>query len=363
MIASSALRVACVVILWAVVPQSVSARQEAGPAPPPPPPGQVLAPPLEGPATDLEPIPPDNPARSRAVEPGARADDGVSHDALKSDIAGNKAAKIYAPQQPPAPIAERPARGRPSARAVWVPGYWDWDTDRGEFAWMGGVWQVPPPGMIWVGGRWARDQRGWYRVAGFWSPRRGARPDAAPASPTTAPAWRITGPPADHPPDTSAPAPGPDYFFVAGHFEPDAGELSWKPGFWARSQPGWDWVPARWVKRSTGWDFRSGDWAREPQPTDLRVTVNGRRTADPDADADVDPLHPEVTLDDPGVTIQGERPNRSTQGPRGVVILPEFGMPYYVIRPPGAFPYGPAGVVIPGAVPRFVRRILDDVLP
>ena len=38
------------------------------------------------------------------------------------------------------------------------------------------------------------------------------------------------------------------------------------------------------------------------------------------------------------------------------------GMPYYVIRPPG-YPYGPNGVVVPGAVPPFVRRMLDRVLP
>ncbi len=29
---------------------------------------------------------------------------------------------------------------------------------------------------------------------------------------------------------------------------PRAGYV-WAPGFWARSQPGWDWVPARWVRR------------------------------------------------------------------------------------------------------------------
>jgi hypothetical protein len=38
------------------------------------------------------------------------------------------------------------------------------------------------------------------------------------------------------------------------------------------------------------------------------------------------------------------------------------GVPYYVIRPPG-YPYGPNGVVVPGAVPPFVRRLLDNVLP
>ena len=46
-----------------------------------------------------------------------------------------------------------------------------------------------------------------------------------------------------------------------------------------------------------------------------------------------------------------------------MIVVPETGMPYFVIRPPGSFPYGPAGVVVPGVVPRFVRRILDDVLP
>jgi hypothetical protein len=39
------------------------------------------------------------------------------------------------------------------------------------------------------------------------------------------------------------------------------------------------------------------------------------------------------------------------------------GPPYYVIRPPGAYPYGPSGVVVPGTVPPFVRRMLDRVLP
>ena len=45
------------------------------------------------------------------------------------------------------------------------------------------------------------------------------------------------------------------------------------------------------------------------------------------------------------------------------VVVPGIGMPYYVIRPPGSYPYGPGGVIVPGAVPPFVRRILDQVLP
>jgi WXXGXW repeat (2 copies) len=309
--------------------------------------------------TDLEPIPPNDSPKSRLVEPEPGADDRMSHDALKSDDGAGRAARVYSPQQPPAPVAERPARRRPSPRALWVPGYWDWDADRGEFVWIGGDWQVPPTGMIWVGGRWARDQRGWYRVAGFWRPRRGVRPDAASPSP---PAWRKTGPPADHPPDTIAPAPGPDYFFVAGHYEPDGDRLTWKPGFWARTQPGWDWLPARWTRRSSGWEFRAGDWVREPGPTDLKVAVNRRPAADPEFDRD-EPPQRQVMPDDPDVPVLADPLNRFSQGPHRVIVVPEAGMPYYVIRPPGSFPYGPGGVVVPGVVPRFVRRILDDVLP
>ncbi len=94
--------------------------------------------------------------------------------------------------------------------------------------------------MIWIGGRWMRDQKGWYRVAGYWSPRRGGREPAPLFSSEDQPAWKTTGPPADHPRDTTAPAPGPDYFFVAGHYEPvaDGSRLAWKPGFWTREQPG-----------------------------------------------------------------------------------------------------------------------------
>ncbi len=355
------LRLTFVLVLWAAIARPAIARQTSS-VPAPPPPGQVSPPALEGPATDLEPIPPDEPVRRPAVAREPRADEGMTDDALNSANGRKHAVKVYAPHQPPAQVAERPALRRPSPRAVWVPGYWEWDQDHGEFVWTGGDWQVPPTGMIWVGGRWLRDERGWYRVAGLWSPRRGAGTDEPSSNPSITPDWRLTGPPANQPPDTAAAAPGPDYFFVAGHYEPDAGSLTWKPGFWARTQPGWDWVPARWVRRATGWEFRPGDWVRESEPTDLKVTIDGRRTPDRALGTNEPPL-PEDTDGDPEMTTEADRPDRSSEGPRRVVVVPGPGMPYYVIRPPGSFPYGPGGVIVPGVVPRFVRRILDDVLP
>ena len=43
------------------------------------------------------------------------------------------------------------------------------------------------------------------------------------------------------------------------------------------------------------------------------------------------------------------------------VVVPEPS--YYVIRRPGSYPYGPGGVIVPAAVPPFVRDILNRVLP
>ena len=336
-----------------------AAAQTDPSVPPPPAPGQVPAPDLEGPTTELEPIPIDNGAKENRVvrdaEPGE-----ISHDALAERAPRGRGERVHAPKPPPQAIVERPSGARPQSRAEWVPGYWDWDPARSEFFWMGGVWRVPPQGTIWVGSRWLRDQDGWYRAAGFWSQRRDRVAVATSYDEVVEPAWRKTGPSADRPVDPPTAAPGPDYFYVPGHYAPEGANVTWKPGFWARSQPTWDWVPARWVRRAGGWEFRAGHWVREPDAVDARVALRPGvgSTAD---DAPVPPGGSEVETDpiaeaEAGITVRRRG--------RPVVIVPRVGRPYYhVIRPPGLFPYGPGGVIVPDAVPPFVRNILDQVLP
>jgi hypothetical protein len=347
--------------------------QAPGSAPPPPPPGRVDSPPLEGPATDLEPIT----TEDRAARAGAvtRDDDGpsLSHDALKTSQPPQQSDRARAPKQPPAPIAERPAGARPQRRAEWVPGYWDWDPARSEFVWMGGVWQVPPPGTIWVGSRWMRDGDGWYRRPGFWSRRRGPVAVATAFSDGRPPAWQATGPPADRPADTVADAPGSDYFFIPGHYAPYGEQLTWKPGFWARVHAGWDWIPARWVRRPSGWEFRAGHWVREADGVDASVTIGRRPSARVVAPGSVqegalpNEGNPDAAIDQPppppGTEAEDDPIAGAEAAGRVRVVVPGVGMPYYVIRPPGTYPYGPGGVIVPGAVPPFVRRILDQVLP
>ena len=341
--------------------------QAPGSSPAPPPPGRVDAPPLEGPATDLEPIAGDRSAREGAAARDAESS-SMTHDALQTDQPRPGADRAHAPKEPPAPISERPSGVRPQRRAEWVPGYWDWDPARAEFVWMSGVWQVPPAGKIWIGSRWMRDADGWYRRPGFWS--RGREPAAVSTtfSDVRPPAWRATGPPADHPTDAVANAPGADYFFIPGHYAPDGDQLRWKPGFWTRAQSGWDWIPARWVRRPSGWEFRAGRWAREPDAVDVNVTVGGRPAARVVAPGGVqDGDNPDIVVDQPPPRPGTEDKTDPIAGAEAAgrvrVVVPGIGMPYYVIRPPGFYPYGPGGVVVPGAVPPFVRRILDQVLP
>ena len=118
---------------------------------------------------------------------------------------------------------------------------------------------------LYVGhGEMARDQDGWYRSSGFWTRGRDSRAIATTFSAPVQPAWRTSGPPSNHPDDTPAAAPGPDYFFVPGHYAPVGDQLQWKRGFWARAQASWDWIPARWIRRAGRWDFRAGYWVADP---------------------------------------------------------------------------------------------------
>ncbi len=115
-----------------------------------------------------------------------------------------------------------------------------------------------------------------------------------------------------------------------------------------------------------GMGVPAGHWVREPDGLDVRVTVGGRRAcrpreharpgSEPDDAIDVPPPPP-------GTENERDPIADAEAAGRVRVVVPGTRMPYYVIRPPGSYPYGPGGVVVPGAVPPFVSRILDQVLP
>lgn len=282
---------------------------------------------------------------------------------------GTVSARVHSSKPPPSPIIERPTANRPGPLASWVPGYWAWSQSGDDFVWVSGTWRVPPRDQVWVNGQWVRDAKGWARVPGSWSPRlseTAAVDRSLERAVAVRPAWRTTGPPADPPGEAPGPAPDADAFYVPGHYAPDGDRLTWKPGFWTSSQPGWDWVPSRWVRRPDGWNFRLGYWARDPGSADLRRysvarPAAGNESADlPPAIADLEPaagsdhLPPKdaSTEHDPIAENEGAGGprDRAPSGPNGVATGPtdpRTGQPlspYPMNRPPG--PYGP------GAAPR-----------
>ena len=75
---------------------------------------------------------------------------------------------------PPLPYYEQPII--PAEGYIWVPGYWSWDPNEGDYYWVPGTWVEPPqPELLWtpaywgwVGGRYAFHPGYWGREVGFY---------------------------------------------------------------------------------------------------------------------------------------------------------------------------------------------------
>ena len=57
------------------------------------------------------------------------------------------------------------------------------------------------------------------------------------------------------------PAPGPDFFWVNGHWYRDRGRWAWMNGYWERRPfSRASWRPGRWDRRGRGWVWVGGQW-------------------------------------------------------------------------------------------------------
>ncbi len=120
-----------------------------------------------------------------------------------------------APIAPP-PVVERPGPA-PDQPATWIPGHWSWNTKRGAFLWVRGVWALketsfeppppraetptaaPSPAMFWAPGAWMYRGKDFLWISGHWEKTR------------------------------------PGLVYVAPHWEPDGKkwrfvEEAWRPG-------------------------------------------------------------------------------------------------------------------------------------
>lgn len=238
--------------------------------PPAAPSGQVTV------ITQTTPAPP--PPQEVAVEKKATKSISVRHEALM-DASGNIVDKTtIVKTAPPAPKEETVRiETRPAENAVWVPGYWQWDADNGNYGWVSGTWRRAIPGMTWNAGHWDKVSDGYEWSPGFWVGGSGA--SAAPTETTTTTRTVIVpaAPPALK--EESRPAsPGADRVWIPGSWAYEKGEYVWTPGRWDRpAAEGMIWSPARWFHTSAGYEFAPGHW---DYPVESRTYVVSTETTE-----------------------------------------------------------------------------------
>ncbi len=68
---------------------------------------------------------------------------------------------------PPPPVSVAIVGRAPSAKYVWIPGYYK--GSGGRYIWVAGRWMKPPhAGVVWVAPAWQRGPNGYVFVAGRW---------------------------------------------------------------------------------------------------------------------------------------------------------------------------------------------------
>jgi hypothetical protein len=174
---------------------------------------------------------------------------GPLHEAYAAPSNLSGALAPVVPQRPPQPIEEAPAAYRPQTEgAMWIPGYWSWDDQQGNFIWISGIWRNPPPGRQWVAGYWNAAPGGFQWTSGFWAP---AATDAVQYYPQP-PAPQEQGPTTD--------APAPNAFWSPGYYDWQNNQFVWTSGFWTTGQPNWVWTPTCYSWTPRGYVFVSGYW-------------------------------------------------------------------------------------------------------
>lgn len=160
---------------------------------------------------------------------------------------------------PPEPLKETEyLAARPNDDAVWIPGYWYWNSNTGEYEWINGVWRRPIPNNTWHEGEWVNVGDSYVWHAGYWGPESQSEP-----------IYAETAPPARRDED---PEKAPGVVWVPGEWKYEDGQYVWVEGSW--QQPldhDMTWVTGAWVNTVSGYRYIPGHW---DYTDDTRTYVN-----------------------------------------------------------------------------------------
>ena len=176
---------------------------------------------------------------------------GPVHEAYAEPAETRDNPGVVVNKQPPAPVEEVPPEEKFEGDNVsWIPGYWAWDDEAGDFLWVSGIWRDEPPGRDWVPGEWQKAQAGYQWVPGYWAVEGQDEIEYLPAPPESL----ERGP--------SAPAPSENSAYIPGTWLYQANRYAWQPGYWTTHQPGWVWMSACYKWTPGGHVFVKGYWDR-----------------------------------------------------------------------------------------------------
>jgi len=174
---------------------------------------------------------------------------GPVHEAFAGVVSFNPEPGIVVPKAPPAVIEEVPPEQRPAGDNVaWIPGYWAWDDERGDYLWVSGTWRALPPGREWMAGYWGQTPQGYQWTSGYWADATAQETTYLPQPPATV----EVGP--------NIAAPSVDYGWSPGCWVWYQGRYAWTPGYWVQGRADWDWCPGYYVWTPRGYVFVGGFW-------------------------------------------------------------------------------------------------------
>ena len=176
---------------------------------------------------------------------------GPVHEAFAGTVSYNPESGVIVAKAPPEAIDELPPETRPVGDNInWIPGYWGWDDERGDFLWISGTWRELPPGRRWTSGYWGVSGQGHQWISGYWA-------DASLEETTYLPRPPVTveiGP--------NIEAPSMDHTWTPGSWMWSQERYAWRPGYWVQGRSDWDWIPAQYVWTPRGYVFVDGYWDR-----------------------------------------------------------------------------------------------------
>jgi hypothetical protein len=157
--------------------------------------------------------------------------------------------------QPP-PERMEPVPMSPGPGYIWVRGHWGWRHETWE--WMPGHWANAQPGQEWIPGQWVPRNGGYVWVEGHFvvqsappPPPQGGEVEVIAPEPPPAPIYESVGI-----------APGPDYFWIGGHWHWNHGWV-WVHGRYDRHphfHQGAGWEAGRWDRRGGNYVWVEGHW-------------------------------------------------------------------------------------------------------